>query len=232
MSPLGYSVAVVKPEHVAAITSRVGESKKVMVVSEGELLQIQQAFFDRPPEVLVMHADLAATSRGASVVTALKAAGMDGGAAIRVFIEDDGRMPALLVTESNLPPEDFLLETSRPLERAGTRQTARYPMSRRTIAINGETGELFDLSVSGAQVQSAARIWPLKLARLVVPSGSGDIRVQGTVAWATGVPASGTIQYRAGIEFVKPDKQVLVEFCEKYGGTPDPLLGGVEQRRT
>ena len=34
----------------------------------------------------------------------------------------------------------------------------------------------------------------------------------------------GAIQYRAGIEFVKPDKKTLSEFCSRHGGTPDPTL--------
>jgi hypothetical protein len=231
MPRAGYSVVVVRPEHVASTRSRIGESPRVLVVSEAELLQVQHSFLQRTPDVLVMHADLAATSRGATMISALKAAGMDGGAAIRVFIEDDGMTPMLLATETNLAPEDIVLETSRPLDRAGTRQASRFPMHRRTIAVNGEAAQLVDLSVSGAQVQAGIRLHPLKVARLVVPGDSGDLRMQGTIAWATGVPAGGTIQYRAGIEFVKPDKQLLAAFCEKHGDAPDPLLGGLEQRR-
>ena len=175
-----------------------------------------------------MHSEMAATSRGATIVSALKSAA-DGGTAIRVFIEDDVRTPLLVVTETNLAPEDVVLETSRPLDRAGTRQAARYPMNRRMVAINGEAGQLIDLSVSGAQVQCSARLRPLKVARLVIPDSTGDVRIQGTIAWAIGVPAAGSIQYRAGVEFVKPDKQVLAAFCEKYGGKPDPLLGRTDR---
>jgi hypothetical protein len=231
MPPSGYSVVIVRPEHVASAKSRIGDAQRVLVVSEAELLQVQSAFLRRRPDVLVMHADLAGTSRGAAMISALKAAGMDGGAAIRVFIEDDGQTPMLIVTEANLPPEDIVLETSRPLDRVGTRQTPRFPMHRRTIAVNGEAAQLVDLSISGAQVQARMRLHPLKVARLVVPGDSGDLRMQGTIAWATGVLAAGTIQYRAGIEFVKPDKQLLAAFCEKHGDAPDPLLGGLEHRQ-
>lgn len=224
----GYSVVIVRPEHVTSVKQRLADSEKVVIIGEGELLQVQDTFLKRPPDVLVMHSELAATSRGATIVSALKSMG-DGGTAIRVFIEDDDRMPLLAVTSTNLPPEDVVLETSRPLDRAGTRQAARYPMNRRMLAVNGDSGQLIDLSVSGAQVQTIARLRPLKVARLVIPEGSGDIRLQGTIAWAIGVPVAGAIQYRAGIEFVKADKQVLAEFCEKYGGKPDPLLGRTER---
>lgn len=224
----GYSVVVVRPEHVAPIKQRLASSEKVVVISENELVQVQDTFIKRPPEVFVMHAEMAATSRGATVVSALKAASGDNSMAIRVFIEDDVNTPVLVVTETNLPPEDIVLETSRPLDRAGTRQALRYPMHRRMVAVNSESGQLIDLSVSGAQVQSAVRLRPLKVARLVIPDESGDLRIQGTIAWAIGVPAAGSIQYRAGVEFVKHDKQVLAEFCEKHGGAPDPILGQKE----
>jgi hypothetical protein len=228
MSSSGYSVVVVRPEHVDSVKQRLKSSEKVVVVSEHELLQVQDTFVKRPPEVLVMHAEMAATSRGATVVSALKAASGDTGMAIRVFIEDEDKMPLLVVTETNLSAEDIVLETSRPLDRAGTRQALRYPMHRGMAAVNGEPGQLIDLSVSGAQVQCGVRLRPLKIARLVIPDESGDLRLQGTIAWAIGVPAPGAIQYRAGIEFVKHDKQVLAEFCEKHGGAPDPILGTKE----
>lgn len=216
MSP-SYSVVIVRPEHVAAIKSRLADSESLTVVSEADLLQVQDALLERRPNLVVMHSTMAATSRGATFVSALKARTGEGGSAIRVFIEDD--VKPLLITETNLNPGDALLETSRPLERAGTRQATRYPMNRRMIAVNGESGQLIDLSVSGAQVQTVFRLRPLKVARLVVPEGTGDLRMQGTVAWAIAVPAAGAIQYRAGIEFVNPDKQVLAAFCEKYGVT-------------
>jgi hypothetical protein len=171
-----------------------------------------------------MHSAFAATSRGASLVSALKATPRDTGTAIRVFIEDEVKVP-LILTETAQSPHEALLETTRPLDRAGTRQAARYPMDRRPVAVNGDAGQLIDLSVSGAQLQTAVRLRPLKVARLVIPGDAGDLRLQGTVAWAIAVPSGGAIHYRAGIEFVNPDKTQLAAFCAAHGGAPDPTLG-------
>jgi hypothetical protein len=52
--------------------------------------------------------------------------------------------------------------------------------------------------------------------------------LQGQVAWAIAVPAAGAINYRAGIEFVNPDKKQLAAFCAKYGSAPDPTLAKPE----
>jgi len=80
--------------------------------------------------------------------------------------------------------------------------------------------------VSGAQIQSLARLRPLKLVRLVLPDDAGDLKLQGTVAWAIAVPTAGAIQYRAGVEFVNPDKKKLKVFCESHGTAPDPTTSG------
>lgn len=212
-------IVITKPEHLVSIKKRLSQAENVDVVSEADLLQYQDTLLTRPPDVLLMHSAFATTSRGATLIAALKSKPRETGTAIRVLIEDD--VTPLMITEASLSPFDALLETSRPLDRAGTRQAARYPMNRRAVAVNGESGQLIDLSVSGAQVQSAVRLRPLKIARLVLPDGDGDIKLQGTVAWAIAVPGGGAIQYRAGVEFVNPNQKQLAEFCERYAAAPD-----------
>jgi len=227
--PSVIAIVIVRPEHLVSVEKRLAETDVVSVISEADLIQFQDMLLSQPPEVLLMHSAFAATSRGATLIAALKASPRETGTAIRVFIEDEVKAP-LLLTEKDLPPVDALLETSRTLERAGTRQAARYPMDRRQVAVNGEAAHLVDLSVSGAQIQAVARLRPMKVVRLVIPMGSSGIKMQGTVAWAIAVPVGGSIQYRAGIEFVNPDKQRLADYCEEHGTVPDPTTH--EQRRS
>ena len=219
------AIVIVRPEHLVSVEKRLSETNVVSVVSEADLIQFHDTLLERPPEVLVMHSAFATTSRGAMLVSGLKAKPRETGTAVRVFIEDEVKAP-LLLSEKELPAIDALLETSRPLDRAGTRQAARYPMNRRDVAVNGEPGQLIDLSVSGAQLQSLARLRPLKLVRLVLPDQKADLKLQGTVAWSIAVPTAGAIQYRAGIEFVNPDKKKLQAFCETHGAAPDPTTSG------
>lgn len=221
--PSVIAFVIVRPEHLTSVKKRLAESDVVAVVCESELLQVQDTLLARPPDVVIMHSAFAATSRGATLVAGLKAKAGEHSTAIRVFIEDDVKSP-LMLAEPTLSAHDALLETTRPLERAGTRQAARYPLNRYAVAVNGDAAQLIDLSVSGAQVLAATRLRPMKAARLVLPDPTGDIRLQGTVVWAIAVPAGGAIQYRAGIEFVAPDKKMLKAFCTRHGGTPDPTL--------
>lgn len=219
------SIVIVRPEHLVSLKKRLTDADFIAVFSETEWLQVEDSVLARPPEVLVMQSAFAATSRGATLVSKLKNASREHGTALRVFIEDEVKAP-LILSERDLPAADAILETSRPLDRAGTRQAARYPMNRLDVVVNGDRAQLIDLSVSGAQVQTPQRLRPLKVARMTIPTESGDQKLQGTVAWAIAVPSAGMIQYRAGIEFVNPDRNKLAAFCSKHGGAPDPTLAG------
>jgi hypothetical protein len=220
---IAHSIVIVRAEHHLSVKKRLAEAESVDVVAESELLQLQDTLVARPPDVLVMHSAFANTSRGAMLVAALKGSQGDNGTAIRVFIEDEVRAP-LMLADPTMSPHDALLETTRSLDRAGTRQAERFKMNRYAVAVNGESGQLIDISISGAQVQAATRLRPTRLARLVLPDATGDLRLEGTVAWAIAVPAEGAIHYRAGVEFVAPDKRQLTAFCKRRSAVPDPTL--------
>ena len=223
--PSATTIVIVRPEHLNAVKKRLAGTDEVAVCSEADSLFVQDAIQSRPPEILVIHAAFAQSSRGASLVAAVKARPNPRGTAVRVLIENDDKSPLLTSSQSALHPGDALLETSRPLERAGTRQAARYAMHRRNVVVSGEPGQLIDLSVSGAQVQVPMRLRPGQVVRFAVADETGDMRCQGTVAWSIAVPGGGSIQYRAGVEFVNPDKNRLSQLCSKLGGAPDSTLG-------
>jgi hypothetical protein len=220
---LAATVVIVRAEHLSAIRRRMSEAPGVAVISEADTLSLQDTILAQPPEHLVLHSTFATTSRGATLVSGLKAGPKGASADVRVFIEDEDRTP-LILAESEFAAARALHETSRPLDRAGTRQAARYPMNRRKVAVNGEAAQLVDPSVSGAQVQVPMRARPSQVVRMILRDEGGDIRVQATVAWAFAVPSGGAIHYRAGVEFVAPDRVRLAAYCSKFGGTPDPTF--------
>jgi hypothetical protein len=217
------TVVIVRPEHLDAIRKRLAEAEAVAIISESSLTA-QDSILARPPANLILHAAFAASSRGATLVSGLKAGGHGRGTSVRVLIEDEDKTP-LILSETNLAGARALIETSRPLIRAGTRQAVRYPMNRRPVLINGEAAELIDLSVSGAQVQVPMRVSPTHVARVMLPDEPANIRCRATVAWSIAVPSSGAIQYRAGLEFVGADRGHLASYCTRFGGAADPTLG-------
>ena len=217
------AIVIVRPEHVAAVRARMADDTAIRVISENDLLGLHDSILARAPESLVMHPAFATSSRGAQLVSGLKSNAPPAATTVRVFIEDEDRTP-LILAETMLAAARALQDTSRPLDRAGTRQAARYPMNRRQVVVSGEGGQLVDLSVSGAQVQVPMRLRPSQVIRLVLPDEGGEVRTQATVAWSIAVPSGGTIQYRAGAEFVGPDATRLTAYCTKFGGSPDPTM--------
>jgi hypothetical protein len=221
------AIVIARPEHLVGMRKRLqGDASSVAVFADADSLQVLTAILVHPPKILAIHQTFASTSRGATLVARLKSESHLHGIEVRVLIEDEDKAP-LILSQTTLSPEKALLETSRPLDRAGTRQAARYPMKRRTVVVNGESSHLVDLSVTGAQVQVPMRLRPSQVVRLVLPDDSAETRCQATVAWSIAVPAGGTVQYRAGLEFISPDSTRLTAFCTRFGGAPDPRLGSV-----
>jgi len=212
-------VIIARSEHLPAIRKRLGEAGTAYY-TDGDSLQALQAIVRRPPKIVAVDLVFAATARGAALVARLKSEPELSSIEVRVLIEDETKAP-LLLDHPVTSPDKTVLQTSRPLDRAGTRRAVRFPMNRRDVIVNGEHAHLVDLSTTGAQVLVSTRLRPDQPLRLVLADESTEARCHGKVAWSIVVPAGATMQYRAGIEFLEPDARVLQAFCERHGGRPD-----------
>ena len=143
---------------------------------------------------------------------------------LRVLIEDEDKV-LLILSQLAASPEKALWQTSRPLDRTGTRRTARFPMSRLEVVVNGKDSHLVNLSVTGAQVLVPTRLRPTQTMRLTLSDKSTELRCRAAVAWSVAVPTGSTVQYRVGLEFIDPDTTQLEAFCAQSGGSPDPHFG-------
>jgi hypothetical protein len=218
------AVIIVKSEHTVALKKRLGPNAAVSVFPDSDSLQAGDAILARPPKILAMDATFATTARGATLVAQLKSEARLNGVDLRVLIEDEAKVP-LILSETTASPETALLQTSRPLDRAGTRRAVRYLMNRRAVLVNGEHSHLVDLSTTGAQVIVPMRVRPTQHVRLILSDQSTDTKCQGVVAWSVAVPTGASVRYRAGIEFVSPDTARLEAFCIQHGGAADRTFG-------
>ena len=66
---------------------------------------------------------------------------------------------------------------------------------------------------------------PKQALRLTLLDGSAETRVRGVVAWSAAETAGPRVQYRAGVEFIDPDTQILEAFCGRHGTRPDRTFG-------
>jgi len=218
------AIVIVNAAYKVALRKRLKTDSGIAVFSDAESLQALEAIVRHPPRTVTLDSTFAATSRGATMVTQLKTEPSLSGIELRMFIEDEAKVP-LILSQAVTSPEKALLQTSRPLDRAGTRQAARFPMGRRVVIVNGEHGHLVDLSVTGAQVLVSIRLRPTQSVRLTLFDESTEIRCQGTVAWSVAVPSGVAVHYRAGVQMIDPDSTRLSAFCIQHGKPASPTLG-------
>lgn len=122
--------------------------------------------------------------------------------------DDEGSEPTALAAVTSA---DQTAQTVR----ADVRHTLPEPIE---IQINGDTGLLFDVSMTGCQLQSTARLKPGHGIRMLLPAEAKPVAYRGKVVWARlELPANGRpLGYRAGVQFVKPDRAAIEAFIARH----------------
>ena len=218
------SVIISTPEHMRAVRKRLADDPAVAVFADTDSLKALEAIQTTRPKLVALNRMFAETARGAALVAQIKGDPGLSGIDVRVLIEDESKVP-LVIADQTTPSEKALLETSRPLGRAGTRAALRYVMDRRAVLVNGERSQLIDLSITGVQVLLPARVRPNEPVRLVLSDDAGETRFQGTIVWSVAVPTGGSIEYRAGVKLSKPDTKWIESYCHQFRGRPDLTFG-------
>jgi hypothetical protein len=108
---------------------------------------------------------------------------------------------------------------SQPLDTCGTRRAPRYEMGPDVDAkVNGTAGRLVNLSVTGSQMLAQIRLRPAEGIRVTLADENSDLRLRGTIAWASlEISARSSAQrYRFGVEFRDADTELLAQFCTRH----------------
>lgn len=215
-------VIIARSEHAPALRKRLGSDSTILLFTESEVLQALETIRERRPTILVLDATFATTSRGAMLVARVKADPVLREVDLRVLNQDDDKLP-LLLTDRGTAVEAVLLKTSQPLDHCGTRQVARWEIQGNLeILVNGEQGHLVDLSGSGAQILIAVHVRPRQILRLTVVDEAGETRLRARVAWSAAETAGRQVRYRAGIEFIDADPELIEVLCIRHGSRRAP----------
>ena len=109
------------------------------------------------------------------------------------------------------PPTRPTVEEEWGPVRLAVRHAFRQPIP---VQINGDSGLLVDLSVAGCQLVSSSSVRPNQVVKVLLPTEETTIACTGKVMWARFEPraAGGSIGYRAGVLFTKPDQSALEAF--------------------
>ena len=84
------------------------------------------------------------------------------------------------------------------------------------IQVDGTPGKLVDLSVTGAQLLTAAAMKPNRLITVTLPMGDSSIACKAKVMWSRLEPRSGQLWYRAGVSFTSADQLALESFLDQH----------------
>ena len=101
------------------------------------------------------------------------------------------------------------------IEVVDMRRMPRYrPREHIEIRVHGRPVSLLDVSLSGAQVLSAAALKPNQRVRVAL--GDGERPVIGHVIWSRFEMPQDGAHYRAGIEFASTSAPTLTAFLERF----------------
>ena len=182
---------------------------EIIGFNEAQALQALETVALRKPAVVAFERMFATTPRGAALINRIKADPKLMKTEIRVVAHDSDY--------SRVSPRQKS-EAQKALDQRGTRRAPRFKMADKTgISIDGHAGSIIDLSSIGAQVVSTSALKPSQDLRLTLTDGSGNVRFNGKVAWASfEIPPNSGPRYRAGLEFVDADPASVDAFCQRH----------------
>ena len=222
------TVIVGAPELHDALRRHAGVDGEVVTFSDRDPLKALEIITTRRPRVVALERLFAATSRGAALITRIKADPALSAAEIRIVSHDGTyarvsprRAPAAQPAADGGSDAGGAVETIAPpaagLDFRGTRRAVRVRVAAGTaVQVDGVPGEIVDLSTVGAQILSPIPLKPAQLIRLALADDRGVIRCNGSVAWVSLEIPKGVSRYRAGVEFRGADASPLDAFCKRH----------------
>ena len=202
-------VFIVRADHARALRKRVDGESSAAVFADTESLQAIDAIVAYPPRMVALDPTFVATARGAALVARLKAEPHLAAVDVRVLAYDEDDVPLVLDHKAS-SWEAAAHRFSRPIDRAGTRLTVRFVVHENVRAvINGVESRIVDLSPTGAQALTAARVRPDQPLRVVLSDGVAQVNCRAVVAWAVAEPQRAEMQYRVGMRFLEDDTRLL-----------------------
>jgi hypothetical protein len=237
-------VLIAAVELHAPLTLRHPFEGEVLTFGDDETPRALEVILTRRPTAIVLERVFAATSRGAALLSRLKADPALSDADIRVVAHDSDyvrvvrtaapepgapftsiEVPAQAVaTAAGIPAADPAPASPAPLDYRGTRRAPRHAIGGTVeVLLDGNPATLVDLSFIGAQVVSPTILRPNQRVRVALPDEVGLIRFNAIVAWASfELPkSSATPRYRAGIEFTDASRPAVDAFIARHRAGAD-----------
>jgi hypothetical protein len=218
-------VLIARADQTQVLKKRLDAGSCAAVFADSEALQALDAILRQPPRLVALGRAFVASPRGAALVARLKTTPALRSTDVRVLAEDAASLP-LILNARNPCHEGELRNASHPIDYWGTRRAPRFTVAGDAgIRVNGEPGQVVNLSSTGAQVVGPTRLRPGDALRVALVDSAAELKLKATVAWSALVPLGGAIAYRAGLEFLESDPVTIETFCVRHFAAPDRAYG-------
>jgi hypothetical protein len=222
---------------LSSLCSHLSGEGELITFADTEPIQALQAILEHRPPLIVLERLFAATPRGAALINRVKTDPHLASSQVRVmshtgdYTRQIARAGAPVVTAAAHEASAAVQavdqaavvtvapEPSRPLDWHGTRRAQRHRLKPGTeIQLDGNAVLVIDMSIVGAQVLSSTILRPNQKVRVTIPQDETLVRCRGAVAWAKfelPKPSASPV-YRAGVEFLDADRDLVEDFLTLY----------------
>jgi hypothetical protein len=208
-------ILIAAPELIPALRERVGEDEQVLTFADSEPLRALEAIHAQRPPVIALERLFAASPRGAALIARIKADRELDHSEIRILSHDTSYQ-RVSRRRHEMPPPQVHPKPPARLD-SGTRQAPRFPMTETAPAsVNDTPARLVDLSVLGVQLVGRDELRPRQPVSVGLGSGGGAITTAGTVVWARLELSRKGPSYRAGVEFIDPDRDAIDAYIKAH----------------
>jgi hypothetical protein len=204
-------------------------SGEVLTFSDADPLRALDEIIQRRPYAIELERQFAATSRGAALITRIKADPALAHSELRV-VSHDGEYECVLLRAAAAPAalavtvftpariETEAVDADALLDQRGTRRAPRFKIAgTMSVQVDGNAASLIDLATAGAQVLSPTILKPNQRVRVALHDDHGALRLNATIAWTVfEIPSKGGPQYRAGVNFVDANSDAVGAFCNRH----------------
>jgi hypothetical protein len=226
------AVLIAAADQLPALRARLAsEARELSTFTEGEALRALELITTKRPKLVLLERKFAATPRGAALVNRIKADPSLAETQIRIVPRDEPQAapetaappPATVaadVTEGAALAAVAQAAAAPPaeLDYRGTRRAPRVRVSGSLeMMVDGNRGNVIDLSTLGAQLVTGSVLKPNQRVRVALSDEQGTIRCAATVVWASfEIPKGASPRYRVGVEFIDPDVGAIEEYQQRH----------------